>query len=333
MLAFLATVIEQLDLASEHVSKNDAHNARFALMLTDNAVELIMHQLATGKARELRAYTFMRKEYPHNEAVEKAIGRSFDAKVKFARLDGLLSEQEAFVISKVHEYRNEVYHIGLQHEVILPALAAFYYEFICNVLVKFKPRSFGYWLGMKLPERAQKYFSTDGRTAGKPEDFAKACVTLAAKINHKQAATIETFASHMDQVIDEIDTCIDIVAGGVYDGQKTTRDGAVIGTQAWPLAFSDKGKAFAKDSKWAGSSMLDLIDWLSANYPFQFKGDPIPSWKNRAEAVRYEKAAAEALIKYNSFMDETAEIREALMESARAVEAEIDNAIDRMRGN
>ena len=43
MLLFLASVIEQLDLALEQISKGDVHYARFGMMLTDNAVELILH--------------------------------------------------------------------------------------------------------------------------------------------------------------------------------------------------------------------------------------------------------------------------------------------------
>jgi hypothetical protein len=56
MLLFLATVLEQLDLAFEHVSKRDIHNARFGLMLVDNAVELVLHQIAKDKINELKLF-------------------------------------------------------------------------------------------------------------------------------------------------------------------------------------------------------------------------------------------------------------------------------------
>lgn len=46
MLIFLATVLDQMDLALEHIGKGSVHDARFALMLTDNAVELAIHQFA-----------------------------------------------------------------------------------------------------------------------------------------------------------------------------------------------------------------------------------------------------------------------------------------------
>lgn len=46
MLDFLANNIEQLGLALEHIRLEDANNCRFGLMLTDNAVEITLHQTA-----------------------------------------------------------------------------------------------------------------------------------------------------------------------------------------------------------------------------------------------------------------------------------------------
>lgn len=39
MLVFLASVLNQMDLALEHIEKARVHDARFGLMLTDNTVE------------------------------------------------------------------------------------------------------------------------------------------------------------------------------------------------------------------------------------------------------------------------------------------------------
>ena len=54
MLKFLASNIEQVDLSLEHIRKGDANNARFGLMLVDNAVEITLHQIAKDKHRETR---------------------------------------------------------------------------------------------------------------------------------------------------------------------------------------------------------------------------------------------------------------------------------------
>ena len=88
MLLFLASVLEQLDLALEHISKDDIHNARFGVMLTDNALELALHQVAKDQASRLKMYSYRHEEYPHQTALNKALGRAFDAKVKFAKIGG-----------------------------------------------------------------------------------------------------------------------------------------------------------------------------------------------------------------------------------------------------
>jgi phosphopantetheinyl transferase (holo-ACP synthase) len=144
MLLFLASVLEQVDLALEHTAKGDVHNARFGLMLTDNAVELVLHQVAKDKASDLKSFSFLQKEYAHQDALNKALGRNFDAKVKFAKIEAGLSDETAQTITTLHRYRNEVYHVGLKHERILPALSVFYFDTTCGYLSGYKPRGLGW---------------------------------------------------------------------------------------------------------------------------------------------------------------------------------------------
>ena len=63
MLRFLANTLEQLDLALEYVIKGDANNGRFGLMLTDNAVEITLHQIAIDKMNRLKMLTHLRERY------------------------------------------------------------------------------------------------------------------------------------------------------------------------------------------------------------------------------------------------------------------------------
>jgi hypothetical protein len=65
MLGFLANNIEWIDLALEHVSKSDANNARFGLMLIDNVVEITLHQVAKDKRRESKSYLYRDRPYEH----------------------------------------------------------------------------------------------------------------------------------------------------------------------------------------------------------------------------------------------------------------------------
>lgn len=101
----------------------------------------------------------MREEYPHLAALNKAVGRSFEAKVKFARLEAKLSEEAARTINVLHEFRNEVYHVGLQHQAILPNLALFYFDVACEYMGSYGCHSLWWSLSQKLPGRAKKIFS------------------------------------------------------------------------------------------------------------------------------------------------------------------------------
>lgn len=301
-------------------------------MLTDNIVELVLHQIAKDKGGRVRHYSRLYEDYPHKAALEKALRRSFDAKVKFARLEDVVSEEMAQSLTIAHDYRNEVYHIGLHHEDILIELAAFHFDLACQFLGQFKPGFFGWTSGMRLPDRSLKYFKGDSFMPGSLADFEAACVTLRVACGYSSNAFIQALADHMDTVISEQDSCIDTVASGVYEGQQTTRDLAVINTQVWRIAFTDEGRAFQKSHGFVGETPFVTMKWLEDNYPVKFRGDPIASWERRAEALHADRNAHAALNRYHSFMVETADLRETLCDSALAAENEIDAAIDRARG-
>ena len=78
----LANTIEQLDLAADHLAPGDANNARFALMLCDNIVELTLHQYAKDKRIELKAFSWRNEAFEHGKALERALGRYFEEMVK-----------------------------------------------------------------------------------------------------------------------------------------------------------------------------------------------------------------------------------------------------------
>ncbi|NTE86101.1 hypothetical protein [Agrobacterium rubi] len=89
-LSFYAALLDQMDLALEHLDKGSVHDARFALMLTDNAVELAIHKLATEKHSDLMSWSHLEK-HPHTQELIEAVGQSFNAKLKYARIENMIS--------------------------------------------------------------------------------------------------------------------------------------------------------------------------------------------------------------------------------------------------
>ena len=331
MFLFLAGVVEQLDLALEHIRKADVHNSRFGLMLTDNALELVLHQIVEDKRTEASSWRYRETPYPHQRLLKKAFLGSFSDKLAFARVEGGLGNEASRTFSIMHEYRNDVYHAGLAHEEILPGLAEFYFDAACTYIAQYNPLGLGWASSQKMPERANKYFSGSGFFPGSQEEFVSACKAMATACGYDPDVVVEILADDFDRIVEHMDTCVQIVADGVYEGQQTTRDRAVVNTQAWDIAFDDAGKAFLVKSEFKGS-VFDAITFLGENYPFKYKRDPIAGWQSQAEKLRARSDPHQALEHYQSFIKETGSFRSAVEQSAAAAEAEIDAAIDRMRG-
>ena len=162
-----------------------------------------------------------------------------------------------------------------------------------------------------------------------PKEYHAACLALKAKSGHDYKQFVEELANHMDAVIEQQDEYIDYI--GENAPHRQTRDQVVVSCQSWPLAFNEEGRQFASKNGFPGGNPFALVDWLEKNYPLQFRGDPVPAWRQRANRLRGQINSHKALKMYRSFMDETVELRESINESTGAVDQYIDEQIERAR--
>lgn len=331
MILFLAGLLDQLDLALEHVAKGDVHNARFGLMLTDNALELVMHQIAKDKRSEAASWRYREKPYEHEVKMKRAFLGSFDNKIDFAKVDAGMSAAQGRTFKILHLYRNEVHHAGLAHETILMPLSRFYLASACDFISTYRARGLGWASNNVMPERAAKYFTGGKGFPAKEDDFKSACVTIRAASRHDDDDLIEALADDYERIVEGSDTDLQTCADGVYEGQAVSRDVAVLQIQAWDIAFENVGREFLAERAFEGS-VLAGIDVLQADYPFRVRRDPIPAWRAYTKRLRLVGNPHAALGAYHSFVETTGALRAAIEQSAAAAEAEIDAAIDRMRG-
>ena len=330
MLDFLANNVEQLDLALEQVLLGDANNARFGLMLTDNAVEITLHQIALDAQARNRSKWYDDQPYEHVKELRSALGRGFSAKLKFAKLVGKIDAEAAGTVAIAHRFRNEVYHLGLQHEAVLPAVSTFYFEVACAFLADYSPRLIGYLVGKALPPRASRYFG-EGPYFDPDLDakYREACTSLGAQARMEAPVFAADLADHLDELLEVLDAGIDTVA--TMGPETKTRDEAVEETMAWWMAFSDEGKKAAEERKWSGGNRAEYVKWIRENCRLPMTKDPIKRWRRRAQAVRREGNRHAALHKYRAFMDQTALTRGILDEAHAQAEAQIDMEIQRWK--
>lgn len=329
MILFLARVIEQLDLALDQLVLNDPNYERFALMLVDNAMELALHRHAEDKEVEnTEAARF--KAPPHDQKVlREALGQRFDAKVRFARTTELLAEVEAGSINTLHTYRNHVYHRGLEYEPILSALALFYFRITIDTLIKYQPRWYSMSTDDRIPYRAQKYIGNKPYS-GVDKMFEQAYRRLLEVAEGIPFNLVADLHGNMRTIIEVTDASLEFLADD--SPGKSSRDQVVINAQVWPFALSDEGKAYAKANEAEIKTVGDQITWLSQNYPWPVRADPIEQWKSRLSSLENEADPHKALRKYHEFMMQTEDLREKIDESARQLDMHIQQEIDRARG-
>lgn len=332
MFHILADNLDQLDLAVDFLTKDGPNNARFALMLTDNVIEITLHQFALDKKRFLTAYSYSSKAYKYHYQLDAALGRSFKAKIKFACLSGLLTEQEMESLLILHHFRNEVHHIGVKHEVILRALAGFSSKLTCDFFTRYEPQSL-FWLSdLTLPERVHKYFPDYGKATFPftTEQFHNAHTTLSERANFKADELVSVLTEDMEIELETQDACLDIIAQDAPN--LSSRDDVFMHIQSWLTFESKEGKQYLKTHNRDAADVFAQVEWLKNNYPWQQRTDPLPGWRKRLCSLRHERDPHKALNKYHNFMRETEDIRSALEQSSFSVDAENQRQLDAIRG-
>jgi hypothetical protein len=182
----LELVVVQLDECRRLLDKGGTAYLRLALILIDNAVEVIMFRrfqnaLAFNHVRGelLKSYDESGHEGPEPELVAEAretyvpktkrrdIERSFGEKVDFLVQRGLISASIGAGLHKLHNYRNEAYHRDkLRTETMAPAVRI-YFDMGCTLLADFdnpKPLIKKMWDPVEFAEKhpgITKYASLD----------------------------------------------------------------------------------------------------------------------------------------------------------------------------
>jgi hypothetical protein len=334
MIQTLCDHIDQLDLALDQLALRDRNFDRFAIMLIDNVVELVLHQHAQDKNRNDETWRRLGKAKYDAKILSAALGQHFDAKVKFASESDLIGKELAVSLTRLHSFRNSAYHRGLRHEGILHSLAIFYLINCCELLKAYSPPFWSSGSGDKISHRAIKYIGNQDSLdvfLGASDRFSKAWDRLKAVAESMGTSLIKDLAQDMSRTIESSDHDIHFVVTNA-PGKKHTRDQVVVESQVRTLAFSESGKSYAEANGYKGKAPNGLVDWLTENYPFPAKRDPIPSWQARQESVAAERGPHKALEKYCYFMLQTQELRSHLEEHAASLDGYIQEQIDLARG-
>ena len=329
MIQFLSDNIDQLDLALDQLAISDRNFDRFALMLIDNIVELTLHRYAQDIANVNEMRARWGGQESNQNVIMKALGQNFDAKVKAASKTGLIDKDMCGSILNLHSYRNTTYHKGLRHEKILHSLALFYFRNACEILKAYEPELWGWCSTDRISHRAMKYIGVP-HLGDHKKNFNAAYDRLNQVAKSMDEDFIGDLSADMAETIDSTDQDIQFLVDNNPDD--SNRLEVIIDAQVWSFAFTDEAKSFSISSGCVETTIGPYIEWLSNNYDWPTKTDPIGSWRSRLKKLSNEKCYHKALTRYCEFMRQTENIRSQITEAVIQLDGHIQEQIDMMRG-
>jgi hypothetical protein len=162
----LVPIVDQLEEAKAFILRADLSRLRLALLLLDNASEVLMYRAVTEEltwhdyksrifsrardvmsAEELEAFRTEMGYSPLSSKERKTLLQNYNAKVDFLsalKKEGQIPVPLGGVLKAFHRYRNEAYHRDrVRKETIRPVVMVFF-DIVADLILVLKPGSMSY---------------------------------------------------------------------------------------------------------------------------------------------------------------------------------------------
>ena len=359
-MQYILTIVEQLDRAAAELATDHPINNRLALILIDNATELILHRQCLGHLRRDKWDTqYLRimetivngktsvktAGFPNDFAKEvmtpkqrsMAKGRSFDGKLKvLGRMEDLTPQERRF-IAITHDYRNELYHVGLKHDNIIRSIAGHYFLLCCELFVRMK--GVGLWAVVfssddKYSDVAKRYLPLrDGQLNLMAVDHD----VLAGKLSYNLPSDIPelpvTLADSARGAIEEVSDSFDFLVDNNPRGLDAP---AMLELAQWDQDLACALEQKDVDDLLTGTQYRETYtvvrDSLAENWKPQHASIPSEKWLSRASAIERAPNPLVAMDSYQSLRNDMRYLEETIQSEAEELDRSIQAEIDRIRG-
>ena len=296
--------VEQLDLAAQQLKHvDDPAYGRFALILTDNLIELMLHKRCKDEMWMENLWLTMGKPRYTTKEREDGLGRYFAPKVKFVRKLGLISQAEQGFILTCHDYRNELYHTGVQHDDIIYAIAWQHHSFACEFLKRQDAKSWS--SGLRISDAVRRH-GFDGKyalgaafkkqlesganslSAGKPVRTE----SLSATLSKSLIARLELTQNSLDFLIKENPNSLNEFQLIEYLQRQRQQLGSAARYEA--LLYIQEGQP----------SLEQRLEAVRSSWVPKYDENPIPKWIKRAHSIGAEVEPITALQRHEQIQNE-----------------------------
>lgn len=358
-MRFTSLIVEQLDRAASELHTDHEINNRLALILVDNATELLVHRQCSDLL-EMHEWNFalhMRYQREVPSALRDELGRSepmfsklllpkqltrvksrsLPDKLHALRQIGDITPEERQFIAIAHHYRNELYHAGLAHDHIVRAVAGQYFRLCCELFARMEHHGF-FGVTMSSDDSYSEIFhkylgANDDETPIFGIDRKAVCDRLLATLPSRLPSLPVTLASsalgYIERLADNFDFIIHnnpeaLDAGQVLTLVQLQRDLAV---ELGRASLLDRELSVEEESQ-----LVDIAKRTARNWQQRYSTVPHGNWRARASRLANELDPLLAMKKYEDLRGEMRYLEDALEPAVDAVDQWVQSEIDRRRG-
>ena len=359
-MRYIVTIVEQLDRATRELATDHPINNRLALILVDNATELMLHRqctdrlgldsMASGLWKAHQAIIDGRPSGDHLQFSEdlkkdvmtpkqrfQAKGIFLDGKLKVLEGMGDITLKERRFIAIAHDYRNELYHVGLTHDEIMRPLAMQYFLLSCDLFTRLGNKGFfgpSFSSNDEYTDVAKRYLPIhNGRLISFDVDKAdlteKLRSALPAEIPSLAKALASSARTFIKSVTNEFAFLIRENPFG-FDPDK------MLEVAQWQFDLAKALDSEDVDGLWVDPNYRQdfsrVATALEAKWRQRHSSLPHERWTLRATAVEREPDPLTALGLYQSLREDMSYLEESILSASTELDRWIQQQIDEARG-
>lgn len=297
----LRLLYEQIEEAKRLMLSATLTHLRLALILLDNAAELIMHRELSYRFAEDDYYARLSElpEPKYSPEERRKAEQEFKPMVKLLRHKlGVISEEQATVLCVCHEMRRDAFHRGEMNPTILRPVTELLFLIVCELAKAFPVHSYTIAGGVPSGENADfmARFQLDrpdtlGVEKTKESIYRKLIQGIAFDASLRQTLS-EDLQERIAAIIDGLAYLNDSIS------DRASLDHNLRYTQFW----RERGAEIMKKAHEEGRAPKDDLDvayreW-STNPGPTYTMDKIEHWQRQASAIARAKHPADALARY-----------------------------------
>jgi hypothetical protein len=292
---------EQIEEAKRLMVNGTLTNLRLALILLDNAAELIMHRELSYRFAQDDYYARLRdfSERKYSDEERRKAEQEFKPMVKLLHHNlGMISDEQATVLCVCHKMRRDAFHRGEMNPIILRPVTELLFMTVCDLAKAFPVHSYTIAGGIPSGENADFIARFE---LHRPDTLAdeKTKQSIYRKLIEGIAFDLAIRQTLSEDLQERI---AGIVDGLTYlndsDSDRSSLDHNLRYTQFW----RERGAEIMQKAHAEGHAPKDDLntayqEW-SENPGARYTMDKIERWERQACAIARAKHPADALAKY-----------------------------------